>query len=247
MKILIIEEDLSLSRFLANALGRENYEVQVWDGTEEAASDRDCDLILLDLSLPVQEGVAVLRQFRQQKPAAFIIVLTVRDRSDDPVRYLDAGADDFLSKPFAYGELSARIRALQRRDRNSSESLLEVGDLRLDRVGHRVQRAGRIVELTTKEFYLLEYLMLNAGKQVTRAAIIENVWKISLSPATTNVVDVYIAFLNNEKLQLAQQENTVGAADMTAVASQLVNTENSRSAALAAIGKMSQSSLFDYL
>lgn len=189
----------------------------------------------------------MLRQFRQQKPAAFIIVLTVRDRSDDPVRYLDAGADDFLSKPFAYGELSARIRALQRRDRNSSESLLEVGDLRLDRVGHRVQRAGRIVELTTKEFYLLEYLMLNAGKQVTRAAIIENVWKISLSPATTNVVDVYIAFLNNEKLQLAQQENTVGAADMTAVASQLVNTENSRSAALAAIGKMSQSSLFDYL
>jgi len=198
MKILIIEEDLSLSRFLVNALGRENYQVQVWGETEGAAVDRDFDLVLLDLSLRVQDGVAVLRRFRQQKPAAFIIVLTVRDRGDDPAHYLDAGADDFLRKPFAYGELSARIRALQRRDRMSSESLLEVGDLRLDRVGRRVQRAGKIVELTAKEFCLLEYLMLNAGKQVTRAAIIENVWKISLSPATTNVVDVYIAYLRKK-------------------------------------------------
>jgi hypothetical protein len=98
-----------------------------------------------------------------------------------------------------------------------------------------------------KEFSLLEYLMRNAGQRVTRSNIIENVWKVSLSPSATNVVDVYIAFLGNEKLQLAQQENTVAGADVTAVASQLVNTENARSAALAAVGKMSQGSLFDYL
>lgn len=131
MKILLIEEDTALCKFLTHALGREQYEVRVWNTANVIAGDGE--LILLDIGLPPREGMPVLSSIRKQSPAAFIVVLTIRDRTDDPAQYLDAGADDLVVKPFSFGELSARIRALRRRSRAFSPSILEVGDLKLDR------------------------------------------------------------------------------------------------------------------
>jgi DNA-binding response OmpR family regulator len=247
MRILIIEEDVPLANFLAHSLGAEQYQVSVCRRQEGQVSSTDSDLVVLDSSVSAEQGVLAVQAMRGHAPAILIVVLTMRHGSEDLVRFLDAGADDYLTKPFSYAELSARIRALRRRSRLAADAVLKIGDLQLDRVQRQVERAGRSIELTTKEYSLLEYLMRNAGRRVTRAAILEHVWKALPSPGATNVVDVYIAYLNDEKLQLAQQENTVAGADIAAVASQLVNSENARNAALAATGKMSQGSLFDYL
>jgi DNA-binding response OmpR family regulator len=158
------------------------------------ATELDYDLVVLDLNLPRLDGVSILRRVRAEKPTLPILVLTARGRVDDRVLCLDAGADDYLSKPFSFSELSARIRALLRRSRLPSESVLRVEDLKLDRVERRVTRGTRMIELTSKEFALLEYLMRNAGRRVTRAMIIEHVWNLSFDSAT-NLVDVYVAYL----------------------------------------------------
>jgi DNA-binding response OmpR family regulator len=147
--------------------------------------------VILDLNLPKLDGVSVLRHLRLKKPSLPVLVLTQRTRVEDRVQCLDTGADDYLAKPFSFSELSARIRALVRRSHLPSESVLAVADLKLDRVEHRVERAGRRIDLTTKEFSLLEYLMRNAGRKVTRSMIIEHVWNLTFD-TTTNVVDVYI-------------------------------------------------------
>lgn len=247
MRILIMEEDAPLASFLAQALAAEKYEVNVCPKNRRDALEKDSDLVVLDLGLPAEQSVAVVQSIRWRTPTILMVVLTMRQRSEDVVRLLDAGADDYLAKPFAYAELSARIRALKRRSRLASDAVLRIGDLSLDRVQRQVARAGKAIDLTMKEFSLLEFLMRNAGRGVSRAAILEHVWKALPSPGSTNVIDVYIAYLNDEKLQLAQQENTVAGADVPGVASQLVNSQNARNAALAAAGKMSQGSLFDYL
>jgi DNA-binding response OmpR family regulator len=161
------------------------------------ASEFDFDLVVLDLGLPRLDGVAILRSVRTRKPSMPILVLTGRTRVEERVHCLDLGADDFLSKPFSFSELSARIRALLRRSRLPSESVLTVEDLKLDRVERRVERAGRRVELTSKEFALLEYMMRNAGRRVTRAMIIEHVWNLSFDTCT-NVVDVYVNYLRRK-------------------------------------------------
>lgn len=137
----------------------------------------------------------MLRQVRLKKPSLPVLVLTQRIRVEDRVQCLDLGADDYLGKPFSFSELSARIRALVRRSHLPSESVLAVADLKLDRVERRVERAGRRIELTTREFSLLEYLMRNAGRQVTRSMIIEHVWNLTFD-TTTNVVDVYINYMD---------------------------------------------------
>jgi DNA-binding response OmpR family regulator len=147
--------------------------------------------------LPKLDGVSILRQLRRQKPTLPVLVLTQRTRVEDRVQCLDTGADDYLPKPFSFSELSARIRALLRRSHLPSEAVLAVEDLKLDRVERRVERAGRRVELTTKEFALLEYLMRNAGRKVTRAMIIGRVWNLTFD-TTTNVVDVYINYLRRK-------------------------------------------------
>jgi DNA-binding response OmpR family regulator len=169
------------------------------DGEQGAqmASDLDYDILVLDLNLPKLDGIAVLRIVRPGKPQLPVLVLTGRPRVEDRVLALDSGADDCVNKPFSYSELSARIRALLRRGRPSVESILQVADLRLDRVERTVQRAGRKIELTTKEFSLLEYLMRNAGRRITRSMIIEHVWNISFD-ISTNVVDVYINYLRKK-------------------------------------------------
>jgi DNA-binding response OmpR family regulator len=157
------------------------------------ASELDYDLVVLDLNLPRLDGVSILRHVRGKKPGLPILVLTARGRVDERVQCLDLGADDYLVKPFSFSELSARIRALLRRRRLSTQPVLTVEDLKLDRVERRVTRGNRRIELTSKEFALLEYLMRNAGRRVTRSMIIEHVWNLSFD-SSTNLVDVYINY-----------------------------------------------------
>src|SRR5437660_9818860 len=196
MRILVAEDDPALGSFVRKGLEAEHYAVDVSADGEEAramAGELDFDLVVLDLNLPRLDGVSILRFLRTRKPSMPILVLTGRTRVEDRVQCLDLGADDYLGKPFSFTELSARIRALMRRSHLPAESVLEVDDLKVDRVERRVERAGRRVELTAKEFALLEYLMRNAGRRVTRAMIIEHVWNLTFD-TTTNVVDVYINY-----------------------------------------------------
>ena len=196
MRILIAEDDSALASFVKKGLDAEHYAVDVSNDGEQAramAGEFDYDLVVLDLSLPRLDGVAILRYLRTRKPSMPILVLTGRTRVEDRVQCLDLGADDYLGKPFSFSELSARIRALLRRCHLPVESVLTVEDLKLDRVERRVERAGRRIDLTGKEFALLEYLMRNAGRRITRAMIIEHVWNLSFDTCT-NVVDVYVNY-----------------------------------------------------
>jgi two-component system copper resistance phosphate regulon response regulator CusR len=202
MRILIAEDDSALASFVKKGLDAEHYAVDVSNDGEQAralAGEFDYDLVVLDLNLPRLDGVAVLRYLRTRKPSLPILVLTGRSRVEDRVQCLDLGADDYLGKPFSFSELSARIRALLRRCHMPAESVLTVQDLKLDRVERRVERAGRRIDLTGKEFALLEYLMRNAGRRITRAMIIEHVWNLSFDTCT-NVVDVYVNYLASCKL-----------------------------------------------
>jgi flagellar motor switch protein FliM len=197
MRILIAEDDEALARFVRHGLESEHYSVDVMPDGEQArtaATEFEYDVVILDLNLPKLDGVSVLRHLRSKKPSLPVLVLTQRTRVEDRVQCLDTGADDYLAKPFSFSELSARIRALVRRSHLPSESVLVAAELRLDRVQRLVERAGRRIELTGKEFLLLEYLMLNAARSVTRSMIIEHVWNLTFD-TTTNVVDVYINYL----------------------------------------------------
>jgi DNA-binding response OmpR family regulator len=192
MRILIAEDDEALGKFVRQGLESEQYRVDSAKDGEQALSaalTSDYDVVILDLNLP-KLGVGVLRQVRIKKPSLPILILTQRTRVEDRVQALDTGADDYLGKPFSFSELSARIRALIRRSHLPSESVLMVADLKLDRVQRMVERGGLKIELTAKEFSLLEYLMRNAGRDVTRSMIIEHVWNLTFD-TTTNVVDVY--------------------------------------------------------
>jgi len=196
MRILIAEDDEALARFVRQGLEAEHYAVDVVADGEQArtaAIERTYDMVILDLNLPKLDGVSVLRQLRLKKPSLPVLILTQRTKVEDRVICLDTGADDYLAKPFSFSELSARLRALLRRSHLPSESVLVVGDLKLDRIQRIVERAGKRIELTVKEFALLEYLMHNAGRDVTRSMIIEHVWNLSFD-TTTNVVDVYINY-----------------------------------------------------
>ena len=200
MRILIAEDDTALAGFVRKGLEAEHYAVDVSSDGEQAralATELDYDLIVLDLTLPRLDGITILKQVRSRKPNVAVLILTARGRVEDLVLCLDAGADDYMVKPFSFSELSARIRALLRRNRLPLESVLTVEDLKLDRVERRVTRGSRTIELTSKEFALLEYLMRNAGRRVTRAMIIEHVWNLSFD-STTNLVDVYVAYLRRK-------------------------------------------------
>lgn len=200
MRILVAEDDTPLATFLRKGLQAEDYAVDVAaDGTEARAMalESDYDLMILDLNLPKLDGITVLNAVRPKKPSLPVLVLTARSRVEDRVQSLDTGADDYLSKPFSFAELAARVRALLRRGTRSFDVVLRVGDLELDRVTHRVERAGKPIELTSKEFALLEYLMRNSGRRVTRAMIIEHVWNLAFDTGT-NIVDVYINYLRNK-------------------------------------------------
>ena len=171
----------------------------VSDGLEarRRAQDQPYDLLILDLGLPGEDGLSVLQHIRTHKPDLPVLIVTGDSPVDSRVRGLDAGADDYLAKPFSYAELAARVRALLRRGSRPAPAHLQVEDLELDRVEREVQRAGRSIDLTPKEFALLELLMQHAGQPVSRALIVEQVWGRN-GGTRTNVVDVYINYVRRK-------------------------------------------------
>ena len=200
MRILDVEDDAPLASFLQKGLESEHYAVDVAADGDDAcwmAAESDYDLMILDPNLPKKDGIAVLHAVRPRKPSLPVLVLTARSRIEDRVQSLDSGADDCLTKPFSYSELSARVRALLRRHPFTTETLLKIADLELNRIERTVRRAGRRIELTSKEFGLLEYLLRNAGHRITRNMIVEHVWNLSFDTGT-NVVDVYINYLRKK-------------------------------------------------
>jgi len=200
MRILVIEDEIKIAAFLKRGLKEEGYAVdQATDGEQGyfLASTQEYDLIILDLMLPGMDGISLCRKLRSEGNEVKILILSARDKVKEKVLGLDAGADDYLTKLFSFEELLARVRALLRKKKGGSSTRLQVANLSMDLLTHKVMRAGREIELTAKEFSLLEYLMLNAGTVVTRTMIAEHVWDVNFD-TFTNVIDVFLSYLRNK-------------------------------------------------
>ena len=200
MRILLIEDEKKVTAFVARGLRAERFAVDIsHDGQSgwEMASTYNYDLIVLDLMLPGLGGTEVLKRIRRQKSQVPILVLTARDGTAVKVENFEAGADDYLTKPFAFAELLVRVKALLRRGATDRSSVLRVGDLEVDRLAQQVRRAGKRIELTSKEYSLLEYLAANTGRVLSRTMIIEHVWDESFE-GLTNIVDVYVRHLRSK-------------------------------------------------
>jgi DNA-binding response OmpR family regulator len=200
MRVLIVEDDQALGAFLKSGIELEGHTVD-WVGDGEAAlvyaDSHRPDLMVLDLSLPRRDGMEVLEVLRTRHSDASVLVLTGRNDLDARVRCLDLGADDCLLKPFSFSELTARCRALLRRREQFSDPVLRHDDLQLNRMERTVTRGQRIIDLTAKEFSLLEFLLLHRGECVTRTQLLTDAWQMSPEPGT-NVVDVYINYLRRK-------------------------------------------------
>jgi len=200
MRVLVVEDDKPVARFLQKGLEAEHYAVDLaLDGAVAVRMAEDCDydLIVLDLNLPGIDGLDVLKRIRGTRSSVPVLILSSRVKVEERVKGLDLGADDYLPKPFAFSELAARTRCLLRRASRPLETSLRIADLELSRVERRVSRNGQIIDLSPKEFSLLEYMMRNSGRTVTRAMIIEHVWNLSFD-TMTNVVDVYVSYLRRK-------------------------------------------------
>ena len=200
MRILVAEDDAPLAEFLRQRLVQEQFSVQIVSNAGEAeklSSDQSYDLLILDLNLPGGGGLEVLRGIRSKRPDLPVVIVTGANMVEERVRGLDAGADDYVAKPFAFAELVARIRAVLRRGTRPAGSILKVEDLEVDRVSHTVRRGSHNIELSPREFALLEFLMRHEGQPVSRTSIVEQVWKLNFD-TTTNVVDVYINYLRRK-------------------------------------------------
>ena len=200
MRILLVEDELQIADFIARGLTENGYSVDVCHDGEEAIhwpAVADFDVIILDVMLPVRDGIEVCRLFRRRGLRTPILMLTARDAVEDRVRGLDSGADDYLVKPFAFSELLARIRALSRREPALLGNELRVGDLVMDTATRTVSRAGVHLDLTAKEFALLEYLMRHPDQVLTRTVIAEHVWNYDFDNAT-NVIDVHVKNLRKK-------------------------------------------------
>jgi DNA-binding response OmpR family regulator len=200
VRVLVVEDEHRLAERLARGLREEGFAVDVTPSValaRELASSADYDLALLDLKLPDGSGLDLLAEWRRDGIEVPILVLTAKDLLDDKVRGLRMGADDYLTKPFSFVELLARIQALLRRSATPLRSILEVGDLRVDRGGHRVERSGRTLELTAKEFALLEFMALHTEQVLSRATIAEHVWDVGYD-AQSNVIDVIVSRLRRK-------------------------------------------------
>jgi heavy metal response regulator len=200
MRILVIEDEGKVAEFIRSGLAQEHYAVDIArDGVKGLylAESVNYDLVILDLMLPGMPGLELLKKLRIKKTGVPVLILTAKGEVNDKVAGLDSGANDYLVKPFAFAELSARVRALLRRDTLQSGSALRYAGLELDTAAHTVMRAGREIDLKPKEFALLEYLLRNAGRSVTRTMILEHVWDIHFD-SVSNVVDVHINSLRNK-------------------------------------------------
>jgi len=200
MRLLLVEDEEKVISFVQRGLTAERFAVDIArDGVEglDLATSYDYDLIILDLLLPALDGTEVLRKIRRGNPQVPILILTARDAVQDKVAHFEAGADDYLTKPFAFAELLVRIKALLRRGATRQETVLRIADVELDRLSQQVRRGSKRIELTSKEYSLLEYLMANAGRVLSRTMIIEHVWDQSFDGAT-NIVDVYIRHLRDK-------------------------------------------------
>ncbi|MGZ5295452.1 MAG: response regulator transcription factor [Actinomycetota bacterium] len=200
MRILLVEDEVKMARALRRGLEQEGHTIDVSaDGDDglSKALEYDYDAVVLDVMLPGRDGFSICRELRASGRWSPVLMLTARDAVEDRIRGLDAGADDDLVKPFAFGELLARLRALVRRGPTERPPVISVGDVELDPAAHTVTRSGRAVELSAREFALLEFLMRHPGEVLSRTRILEQVWDYSYS-GYSNVVDVYVAYLRRK-------------------------------------------------
>ena len=200
MRILIVEDEKKLCELIGRALKAERYAVDAAaDGRQGwlLAESYEYDLVILDLMLPGMSGPEILRRIRAKNQQVPILILTAQDATDEKVRNFEAGADDYLTKPFAFAELVIRVKALLRRGPVTRASVLRVEDLEVDRLSQQVKRAGKRIELTPKEYALLEYLATNPGRVFSRTMLIEHVWDQSFE-GLTNIVDVYVRHLRSK-------------------------------------------------
>ena len=200
MRILIVEDDRKVAAFLQKGLREEQYAVDVCRDGEEGlnlASINSYDIIILDIMLPKRDGFSICRDLRRNSVLTPILMLTAKDSTEDKITGLTEGADDYLTKPFSFEELLARLRALLRRSQDYQIPALRAGDLILDQRRRQAEREGKRIPLTGKEYALLEYLMRNKGRIVTESMIIEHVWDMNYE-GTSNVVNVYINYLRKK-------------------------------------------------
>ena len=200
MKVLVVEDEQKVANFLQKGLKEEQFVVDVaYDGLEgeSLALANEYDLILLDVMLPGKDGVMVLETLRARKIETPVIMLTAKDMVVDKLKGFDAGCDDYIPKPFSFEELLARVRAVLRRRSGVSGNVLNFADLTLDLISHKVIRGGKEIELTVKEYALMEYLMRNPNRVLTRTMITQQVWDYNFD-SFTNVIDVYVNYLRNK-------------------------------------------------
>ena len=200
MRVLVVEDEVKMASLVKRALEREGYAVDVAGNGQDGlwmASENDYDAIVLDVMIPAPNGFEVCRELRGRGRWAPVLLLTARDSVDDRVTGLDAGADDYLAKPFSFAELAARLRALTRRGVVARPPVLAAGDLSLDPATHRVQRGVAEIELSPKEFALLELFLRHPDEVLTRTAILEHAWDFAYD-GTSNVVDVYVRYLREK-------------------------------------------------
>jgi heavy metal response regulator len=200
MRILVVEDERKVARFIQQGLEEEHYTVDVaHDGEQglQMAQSENYDLLILDVMLPKRSGLELIKEFRFRKGVAPALMLTAKSTTADKVAGLDSGADDYLTKPFAFAELLARVRSLLRRSSKEKSTVLAMADLELDTVTHKANRAGRVIELTAKEYSLLEYFLRNKERVLSRTIIAEHIWDYSFDTGT-NIIDVYVNHLRNK-------------------------------------------------
>ena len=200
MRILVVEDEKKVARFIQQGLEEEHYTVDVaYDGEKglQQAESQDYDLLVLDVMLPKRSGIELTRSYRAGGKTTPILMLTAKTTTDDKVAGLDSGADDYLTKPFAFAELLARVRSLLRRGAKEKSTILTIADLELDTVLHKAKRSTRSIELTAKEYALLEYFLRNKERVLSRTIISEHIWDYNFDTGT-NLIDVYINHLRNK-------------------------------------------------